>query len=371
MWFEQLTGFRETPHAVQRMLQLDGTIIHSHANGRQLVCGEFEALSLWELKQRLEALPTPTLAPAQTSAGTTARLQFSEKVADAQKLHQDPANAGALFQVASQFNALEMISPDISPEHGISGYQYDRTQGPACAMACGAGTLYRQYFLPLTEGQWPSSQPALSAQGQTAQRQLDLAARLHQALQQAIGRGPLWRMKNGYLLPEAEALTTIGNYLQSASEAELAKLRQSLQLALQWQTEVTLGISERTQPPSSKPVQGHLVSQIYCSALPVAYSQVESQLWRPFAQLVLDAAYEATLAAGVLNANRTGNNTVFLTMLGGGAFGNRPEWIINAIDRALGLYQQYDLNVVMVSYGCGNPEVQRLVERLGNSDTSC
>ena len=63
-------------------------------------------------------------------------------------MHQDPQYAGALFQVASQFNLLEMTSPDVTPEDGVTRYAYDRTQGPACAIAAGAATLYRNYFVP-------------------------------------------------------------------------------------------------------------------------------------------------------------------------------------------------------------------------------
>ena len=55
------------------------------------------------------------------------------------------------------------------PEDGVDRYEYDRTQGPACAIACGAGTIYRNYFVPI-DGDI----------GQTAHRQLnglaDLAA---------------------------------------------------------------------------------------------------------------------------------------------------------------------------------------------------
>lgn len=61
-------------------------------------------------------------------------------------MHNAPENRGAMFQVASQFNLLEMPSPDVTPEHGVSGYQHDNTQGPACAMAAGAATIYRNYF---------------------------------------------------------------------------------------------------------------------------------------------------------------------------------------------------------------------------------
>jgi hypothetical protein len=58
----------------------------------------------------------------------------------------------ALFQVASQFNALEMVAPNITPEDGVTRYQHDRTQGPACAIAAGAATIYRNYFVPVAGG---------------------------------------------------------------------------------------------------------------------------------------------------------------------------------------------------------------------------
>jgi len=38
---------------------------------------------------------------------------------DVQSLHAAASNAGALFQVASQFNLLEMMSPEVTPEQGV------------------------------------------------------------------------------------------------------------------------------------------------------------------------------------------------------------------------------------------------------------
>lgn len=34
---------------------------------------------------------------------------------NAAALHKDPANGGAVFQVASQFNCLEMVGPGVTP----------------------------------------------------------------------------------------------------------------------------------------------------------------------------------------------------------------------------------------------------------------
>ena len=63
-----------------------------------------------------------------------------------------------------------------------------------------------------------------------------------------------------------------------------------LRIGVQWDTEVTLDDA------------GHTVTQAFCSALPIAYADHHADRWEPFARLVLDAAYEATLAAAALNA---------------------------------------------------------------------
>lgn len=53
------------------------------------------------------------------------------------------------------------------------------------------------------------------------------------------------------------------------------------------------------------------------------------------AWLVLDAAYETTICTANLKWPLTEYNRIFLTLLGGGVFGNEIAWIINSINRAL------------------------------------
>ncbi len=110
---------------------------------------------------------------------------------DVRHMHQSPENAGALFQVASQFNLLEMIRPGVTPEEGVTRYQHDGTQGPACAIAAGAATIYRNYFAPVGGGH-----------GQTKERQFDGLADLGDCLFAALKLpvASLWRMQNGYAL---------------------------------------------------------------------------------------------------------------------------------------------------------------------------
>ena len=156
-------------------------------------------------------------------------------------------------------------------------------------------------------------------------------------------------MCNGYALPSREGLFEISDHLGSLRQDERDELRKLLRIGIQWDTQVTLGNSS------------HLVSQVYSSALPVAYSAFSVGLWQHFARLVLEASYEATICAAILNRESTGNNTVYLTLIGGGAFGNRAEWIIDAIQRVLTLYADYAVNVIMVSYGRSKPHIRQLV----------
>lgn len=160
----------------------------------------------------------------------------------------------------------------------------------------------------------------------------------------------LWQMKNGYALASHEGLTAISQKIKAASEKEKDEFRQLLRIGIQWQIQVTL-----------KDCQ-HQVSQAYCSALPVAYSSLSANLWEQFARLILEAAYEATICTAILNAQINGNNQLFLTLLGGGAFGNDTSWIIDSIARALNLYRDIDLDVAIVSYGSSKPSVQKLIE---------
>jgi len=331
MWFEQLVGFKEQDASqVREQITVTGETMISAANGRRMNCGRLETPSLAELRAQVEI--------AKPQQG---ELRLSEVVGDVQQLHVDPNNAGALFQVASQFNLLEMVSPLVSPEDGVDRYEFDRTQGPACAIACGAGTIYRNYFAQVKGSQGVQT-------GQTESQQLDCLDELGVAL--GNNNANLWEMRNGYALATSQGLASISQQILHADDEQVDALRQKLRIGVQWNTEVTIVDS------------GHCVTQAYCSALPVAYSSEESRSWASFATLVLEAAYEATFCAALLNAEKTGNRTLFLTQLGGGAFGNSASWIISAIERSIERFAKYDLDVKIVSYGSSSAAIQHLVK---------
>src|SRR5262249_32275241 len=144
--------------------------------------------------------------------------------------------------------------------------------------------------------------------GQTRDHQLntlaDVGAALSGAMRVPISR--LWNMKNGYALCSPEGLNAIAAHIEALGDDDLDDLRALLQIGVHQDVEATEG---------EGPIRP-IVSQAFCSALPVAYTRIPASRWQSFAALILEAAYEATLWAGVLNSRRGASNIVLLTRLG-------------------------------------------------------
>lgn len=334
-WFERLTGFPENDYAsTQSRLVVEGDELVSTVNGKRYGIGNLSLPTLTELRSRVN------VAGAQRSIVRCL-------AGDARALHAEREFAGALFQVASQFNLLEMTDPSVRPENGVTRYARDHTQGPACAIAAGAATIYRNYCVPVSGGI-----------GQTSDRQIDALAHLGAALSSELGQpvSVLWTMRNGYAQCTEEGLAAIADLLAHATDDLRDTLRGQLAIGLHRNVEVT---DVRDGPRQ-------YVSQAFCSALPVAYSRwIPVEVWESFARLVLEAAYEATLLAAAEQAMAGGSRTVLLTRLGGGAFGNADAWIDDAITRALPVVEGAGLDIRLVSFGNVHPAMRAIADRWG------
>ena len=314
-WFEQLFGFEEGPYPwTQKQFAVDGPWLASKHNDRRYQFGHFSTPTISELRESVKRNTGPSTL-------------CHEVVGDALLLHADPANAGDMFQVASQFNALEFPSPETVPEDGITDYEYDATQGPACSLAAAAGTVYRNYFVKVS-GQT----------GQTAQHQLNNL----RSLESMLSDGPYWQVTNGYVESSEQQLSNLAADVRKYDRDDLVG---AVRIGLQAQTEVMFSsrFTVNTEP--------HLVNQAYCSAISCGYSAVETELWKPIATIALDAAYEGTLlAAAALRDQGLGTGRVWLTFIGGGVFSNEDAWIVAAIKRALALTQDLGLNINVSHY---------------------
>jgi hypothetical protein len=173
-------------------------------------------------------------------------------------LEEHARHPHALFQAASQFNCLEMIDSSTTPEHGVSRYAYDNTQGPACSIACAAGTVVRNYFVDVAVLAHPSRGLVRSSDGflgQRADRQINNldgvealllellqlqpvhpSVHSHQRQQQPPQYAP-WALQNGYVVvpfPPVDLLAA-NTFIFAHRHA----LMDALKIGIQADTEVT------------------------------------------------------------------------------------------------------------------------------------
>jgi len=230
MWLKNLTGFNESKEAIYKNIIVEENKLKSLVNGKEYHHGIRETPSLKDLREKVK-----------NSHAKKGELKLRAIQADVRALHLDPSNKNALFQVASQFNLLEMVGPNVTPEQGIERYEDDHTQGPICAICCGVGTIYRNYFVEVN-----------GEIGQSTTNQIDCLADIGKAL--GNENSQLWEMRNGYALLSEDGLQNINRQLSSMSQDEVDSLREELRIGIQWDTQVTLNASK------------HRVSQVYCSA---------------------------------------------------------------------------------------------------------
>ena len=97
-WFERITGFRENGYEETRsQLTMEGEELVSLVTGRRYGAGRLELRTLQSLRDRVNPAP-----------GGSVRTTVRCLAGDARALHSAPEFAGSLFQVASQFNLLEI-----------------------------------------------------------------------------------------------------------------------------------------------------------------------------------------------------------------------------------------------------------------------
>jgi O-acetyl-ADP-ribose deacetylase (regulator of RNase III) len=78
--------------------------------------------------------------------------------------------------------------------------------------------------------------------------------------------------------------------------------------------------------------------------------------------MVLEATYEATFLTAVRKLKTAGNKKLFLTLVGGGVFGNPDNWLYDAILYNLKKFKNSGLDIIFVSYGASNTLVQKIIQ---------
>ncbi len=324
-WFNQAFGFNESQnYAVNQTRFIDlfnkGTI-----NGIDV--GSFKLVSRTQL-------------PSPTDCKFAGKVTLTHLIGDVVKLHST-CQANTTFQVASQFNCLEMVNPNILPEDGITRYQQDHTQGPLCAMCTPAGLVYRQYLYRFDDG----------TIGQTKSRQIDMSRNARLAIAKITSTGVVsGRFHNGYLFYTDDELNKINKSLIGISPNAINNRRGIRNL-------IEVGVHQNLGVCINGKKYNHHVNHVYCSGLPISYNKVNPIKWLGLSELFLESAYENTL----LTACQNNSKICYITLVGGGVFGMNIDQIYRAIERACILTAREGgyLNVVLVHHNKLNENLKK------------
>jgi hypothetical protein len=302
--FHELKPFEKTKKVFQQLLTKDNKI-----NGIDV--GKFTTYAnslVWYYTHQY------------TRKAKKATIRFENIVGSAIDIH-NICREGDTIQVASQLNCLEMIDPSKTREDGITIYEYDKTQGPACAMCAPAGLAFRNYLLeeiPDTSSEFKQF--------------------LHSRSNNIAGS---WRVENGYFIIDTQdQLVEINNILKTSQ-----MIRRDARGSIACGSHTGQGVCIDGENLNKR------VNHVYCSGLPISYhnpQKINPELWLGLSELFLEAIYENTILLACYNES----SVCYLTAVGGGAFGMRPEQIARAIRRACNVVANagFSIDVKMVHY---------------------
>lgn len=362
-WFEDVFGFEEksrdesckdvrgkfvltrstddhsTPHPVNANVPggkwMPGWTLRAAKLVWEADIGPFETPTVRDLRARLE------LAGGSTAASRIGTLTFGHAIGEGRALSADPTNAGAVFQAASQFNCLEMVSPNVKPDAGVTGYFRDQTQGPAIAESAAAATVYRNYF---HNGGQCDDNPQINTAS-------DIDALLANDVRE------YWRMRNGYMLPKEVKISgdRMSDELVDKPLVE-REIAARVGAGVHWSTQVNVIPGKGREFKFALRASNHRVCQVFSSAMPMQYFR-SPRGFKVLARAILDGAYEACfLVATLIAVAEQRRVKVYLTMLGGGAFYNKSKWIVASIERSLRKFANAPLDVFLVHYSGTGPD---------------
>lgn len=307
--------FRRSPELVEKARTGPRTL-HNLATGMEWDMGVLELPTLENLRE------TTVSSGSGFGSGKLFVLRGTQDLTqvDVGYLQSLPENDGAVFQVASNFNALELMSKfDDRAMTEVGNYVHDMTQGPFASISAAPGLILRHYY-PFHS---PDTQPESWRQIFDG-RQLEL-----------LGELPL-SVRNGYLELREQDLER---------ELPLSLLR----VAHHRDVQVVFGQVQGSRHARLAHLQR--VSQVFTATADLACTNLELFRRHPkevegVVKALLKGAYEGTLRA----AMSSGRGKIFLTLIGGGVFANPTSWLVDTLEGLLDLVTESGLTVVVNTY---------------------
>lgn len=263
-------------------------------------------------------------------------------------------NCNSVFQIASNFNAVEAINETAAPDRSgfTEMYFLDRTQGPAASISAGAGAIARVHA-PFYNAKKPHTTWC-----QTVTRQVNFVGDKKLAKHFPITNGYVIYTGNEPKFPKEDS-------------KKWKKLLSSYLIAYHRGQQVTFG--HRTELNYEVcPNPDQTVDQVCCAAVNMSQgrSGQQNKIHDPNRikmRFILQAVYNSTYMSAIYN----GREKLFLTLVGGGAFGNEIEEILLAIQKAHLFWTKHSMcklqKVVLVLFA-QRKEIPTFLQDLVNVD---
>eukprot|EP01127_Copromyxa_protea_P015976 TRINITY_DN4681_c1_g3_i1.p1 TRINITY_DN4681_c1_g3~~TRINITY_DN4681_c1_g3_i1.p1 ORF type:complete len:879 (+),score=136.53 TRINITY_DN4681_c1_g3_i1:23-2638(+) len=315
-WFEYLVGNDEDYFAKNKeeFIRNDGDGYLSLVNSKtrkQINAGQFNMVSIADLLLCLG--PRPNKPPSGLRLPPieiiTATDPESRRFVDVGYLQSLPENRDAVFQVASNFNGVEGWAETVHPDSRwfTTNYYSDRTQGPAASISCGGGAITRVYA-PFYN---PRRDPSTWCQTKTTQ--LNFLENLPK----------YFPTKNGYVVydgTEAKFPKKDGKKWKKLLVNYLVGYHKSQQVCFGHRLPLGFEVVKD---------ENQVVDQVFCAAVNMCQGGTgvkneEIDKKGEKAGFILQASYCGTYLSSICNKRKK----LFLTLIGGGAFGNTPDRIV-------------------------------------------
>jgi hypothetical protein len=269
---------------------------------------------------------------------------------------QDPANDGAIFVIASQFNAAELMYPEQAEIITLNDYKQDFTAGPTAQLSC--HPVVAKFILDHAARKLPNDNDFTSDF-------LVINAIDDVILELSTPNITSLTLNNGYLLVPA--------YLQSGEDLDLTGSENpspnttaifdsfSQRLKVLQSTDVPAsGLTPPKEYTKFNSESTSKVSLIYASAVPLNYrhdiNSEKSMLQYCVAGFDLVAQYFGSMVSAYHKSIKQQQSQtkvkLFLTPLGGGAFKNPREMIASSVllayYQAQELFTDFDANVQVI-----------------------
>jgi len=281
-------------------------------------------------------------------------------------------NPGALFQIASTFNALEGSMGLNEKDYGryIETMQFTPTQGENAALATMGATIIRKYCTPpinllerLSNKITMNNKPGRSG----TVFKISPALIKEDGDVVAIGLHSNVVVTSGYYGCYSEKFS--GKFSKSDPDAQARITFMEDRQIVKKDREPFFIFNSRLD--LSDPKKLIRIDQVFTAALRLEDTKDKTQIAN--AKILLKAAYQGTMLAAALRVLQTKETNkkqkkVFLTLVGAGAFHNKIKWIVEILKEPwfIEIIEKFGLDVYLVIYPSTRSDKTTLDSELNN-----